>query len=128
MSTPTSRLASRIQKAHEFGAQYDAALEPDWKVIVAFYTALHWVAAAFEANHPKRVPNSHAATEVLYALPVYGIPTHIQTGYRRLRVLSEIARYDLTVWIEDKHVEEAGRLLDLLQDWAVGQMPGEWTK
>lgn len=107
---------------------HDAGLSDDWLVITAFYSALHWMAAAFEHQFsPARVPNSHAGTRELYGRPIYQIPEYIRLGYQRLYDLSWIARYSVDdgEWITDVDVNEAKDLLEKLRDWAMGKLPDE---
>lgn len=127
MSKPASAAATQTLKALEFDGQHSADLTDDWKIIVAFYTALHWVGAAMRCRWNKPIPTGHRETFVFLATSMYAVPDNVQSAYSRLFDLSHIARYSLdeSKWIGEQDVLDAEKLLSRIRDWAMPQIPKE---
>jgi hypothetical protein len=115
MSKHTSTVAARVEKARRFDAALPNASDDDWRVITAFYCALHWAGAAYEYQHQQPPPVSHTDARKEYG---HALPDRIFRAYRALQSYSEVARYELDVPMNAEDAEIALQKLDDVRQWA----------
>lgn len=116
MSTHTSIVSKRIEKARHFHACIAGIHAPDWQVVAYFYAALHWMAAAYEHQTGESAPDSHLAAKRVYGTG-HAVPLRIYRAYRDLQSYAEYVRYELEPPLEEENLEEIVEKFNEITAW-----------
>lgn len=89
----------------------DDSFYTDWAIAILFYSALHYIDAYFALTHVH--PRDHDKRDA--AIEKNGTLTEIYRDYRRLKDVSEDARYDAAGFDRSKFMEMDTRFTRIKQ-------------
>ena len=119
MSTHTSTVTARIEKARAATQARLAAPDYDWHAVICFYAALHWVGACYEQHTQHPPPGDHRSAKTIYGPPGKFLPDRIYRAYRDLQSFAEIARYELVDPFTKEESEETEETFRAVHNWAL---------
>lgn len=118
MSTHTSTVTKRIEKARHFEQSISGIQVPDWQAVVYFYAALHWLGAAYEHQTGQSVPDSHREAKRIYGTG-HGVPHRVFRAYGDLQSYAEYVRYELDPPLDSENINVIAEQFQIVQAWSV---------